>query len=63
MPDLTRLSDQRLAYRCKRVGRLAPPFADAALTALASERAREAHEHDLDRFGNPAASSSVQSKA
>jgi hypothetical protein len=56
-PDLTRLSDRRLAYRCRRVGRLAAPFADAALTALASERAREAHEHDLDRYGNPKAAS------
>ncbi|MGA2322108.1 MAG: hypothetical protein ABSG95_15470 [Solirubrobacteraceae bacterium] len=58
-PDLNRLTDDRLVYKCQRTGRLAPPFADAALTALASERAREAHEHDLDRFGNPTARASA----
>lgn len=45
---------QRLAYACKRVGRLAAPYADAALTALSAERAREAHEHDLDSLGDRA---------
>ena len=59
LPDLTRLTDDRLVYKCQRTGRLSPPFADAALTALASERAREAHEHDLDRFGNPTAGASA----
>ena len=62
-PVLAQTDANRLTYGARRVGRLAPSFADAALTALASERAREAHEHELDRFGNPPAALSVQSKA
>jgi hypothetical protein len=52
-PNLRKVRATQLAYDCQRVARLASPFAEAALTALTAERAREAHEHDLDKFGNP----------
>lgn len=42
---------RRLSYDCRRVARLSAPYADAALTALSAERAREAHQHNLDRLG------------
>lgn len=60
-PDLQRISAEReqLAYTCRRVARLSSPFAEAALAALSAERARQAYEHDLDRFGNPVAPASA----
>lgn len=57
-PDVPGTTTTVLRYHCERVARLSAPYADAALTALSAERAREAHEHDLDRFGNPRSSAS-----
>ncbi|MCW2983053.1 MAG: hypothetical protein JWR63_623, partial [Conexibacter sp.] len=40
----------RLTYRLKRVARLNPVYADAALAAFSAERSRQAQDFDLDRF-------------
>lgn len=48
--DFASLTLQHIEWSCQRVSRLASDHAEAALTAWAAELARQAHEHDLDRF-------------